>query len=72
VSRDIESPPDYIQAGVVQAILDAHNALDDLSPSVRACGATILLTMGTHGMFSSHGLISQYLPVASPSPQHPL
>lgn len=38
----------YIDTGVVQAILDAQNSLDDPSPSVRQCGAAILLAMGTH------------------------
>ncbi|KIM22871.1 hypothetical protein M408DRAFT_279082 [Serendipita vermifera MAFF 305830] len=39
---------EYIHTGILQAILDAQNALDDSTASVRARGATVLLTMGKH------------------------
>lgn len=60
---------DYIHMGIVQALLDAQNALDDPNPSVRACGATIILTMGTHArlrniiceVYTIHACIERYL-----------
>ncbi|KIM20638.1 hypothetical protein M408DRAFT_129077 [Serendipita vermifera MAFF 305830] len=56
---------DYIHTGILQAILDAQNSLDDPNPSLRACGATVLLIMGTHDILcevcSVHACIERYI-----------